>query len=47
MIEMMEETAHKLTPELVQLIEGVDFEKEDFGEVLLRKSSKAIRLVSL
>jgi len=47
MIDMMEETGQKLPPELAQLIEGVDFEREDFGEILLRKSLKATHSVSL
>lgn len=47
MVEMMDETGQELTPEMAQLIEGVDFENEDFGEELLRRSLRSTHAVSL
>lgn len=47
MVEMMEETGQEIAPEIAELIEGVDLEDEDFGEVLLQKSIKSTQSVSL
>ena len=47
MVDMVEETGQELTPEMAQLIEGVDFEKEDFGEELLQRSLRSTHAVSL
>lgn len=47
MVEMMEETGQELDPEIAELIEGVDLEDEDSGEVLLQKSIKSKQSVSL
>ena len=47
MVEMMEETGQELDPELAKLIDGVDFEDENFGEILLQKSLLATKSVGL
>lgn len=47
MVEMMEQSGQELAPEIAQLIEGVDFETENFGEVLLQKSLKSTHQVGL
>jgi hypothetical protein len=47
MVEMMAEAGQQITPEVAQLIEGVDFETEDFGEVLLQRSLKSTHQVGL
>jgi hypothetical protein len=47
MVEMMAEAGQEIKPELAQLIEGVDFEQEDFGEVLLQRSLKSTHQVGL
>ncbi len=47
MVEMMDETGQELDPGTAELIEGVDLEDEDFGEVLLQKSIKSTQSVSL
>lgn len=47
MVEMMEEAGRELSPEIAELIEGVDLEGENFGEVLLQKSLKSTMSVAL
>lgn len=38
MIEMMKETAQELALDIAELIEALNFEDENFGEVLFQKS---------
>ena len=47
MVDMMKETGQTLSPEVAQLIEGVDFEDENFGKVLLEKSLRITQSLSL
>lgn len=47
MVEMMEESGQKIAPEIAELIEGVNLEDENFGEVLLQKSIRSTQSVSL
>lgn len=47
MIDMMEETGGKLNQEITELVEGVDFGDENFGELLLKKYLRLHKSVSL
>ncbi len=47
MLEMMEETGQELDNETAKLVEGVNFEEENFGMVLLQKSLAATHSVAL
>jgi hypothetical protein len=47
MVEMIEETGEGLEPEMKKLIEGVDFEDENYGLEILKRSlqqGKSVRL---
>jgi hypothetical protein len=45
MVEMMGD--EELPPELADLVEGVDFEDENFGEILLQRALKSSKAVAL
>lgn len=47
MIEFKEEIGEELSPEIQKLIEGVDFQDENFSMVLLQRSLKYSSQVSL
>ncbi len=47
MVEMMEESGQPLDPAVAELVEGVDFDDDDFGEVLLQRSLSSTRAVTL
>jgi hypothetical protein len=47
MLEMMEETGGELTPQIEQLIEGVDFEKQDYGLEILKRELERGKRVTL
>ncbi len=47
MIETMEETGQELDEETARFIEGIDFEDENFGMVLLQRSLAATKTVAL
>jgi hypothetical protein len=47
MVDMMDETGQELDKETAELVDGVDFEDERFGEILLQKSLAFTKSVSL
>jgi len=47
MVEMAEQSGHGLPDDMLELIEGVDFSKNDFGVVLLQRSIEINKSVSL
>ncbi len=47
MVETMEETGEELSPQLATLIEGVDFEDEDYGLEILKRELQQKKAVSL
>jgi len=47
MVDMFEEHGQELGPELSELIEGVDFNDENFGIILLQRSLKSSKSVAL
>jgi hypothetical protein len=36
-----------LPPELAELVAGIDFEEENFGEILLQRSLRSTKMLSL
>lgn len=47
MVEMMEASGRELPQEIAELIEEIDFDDEDFGRQLLKKSLLQSRQISL
>jgi hypothetical protein len=47
MVEMMEETGEELEPEMKKLIEGVDFEDENYGLEILKRALQQNKSVKL
>jgi hypothetical protein len=47
MLEMLEESGKKPTAEIQELIEGVDFEDEDYGLEILKRELLKKKQVSL
>ena len=47
LLEMSEETGRAIPPHLQALVEGIDFEDEDFGLEILARDLKARRAVDL
>jgi hypothetical protein len=47
MVELAEETGEDVPPDLLELMEGVNLEDEDYGVELLRRSLKKTRSVVL
>ena len=47
MVEMVEMMGDAIKPELAELVDGVDFDDPEFGQVLLRRSLTRSKSVSL
>jgi len=47
MLQMAEETGQSISPELMKLLDGIDFSKEDFGLEILQRDLRENKLVRL
>lgn len=47
MLQMVEETGQSISPELMKLLEGIDFSQEDFGLEILQRDLRENKLVRL